>query len=48
MKASEAKLTTESSIEIKVTQDNNRTEAEHQLGVELSGKTGWFGYDDEF
>ena len=48
VKATEAKLTTESLTEIKVTQDNNTTEAEHQVDVELSGKTGWLGYDDEF
>ena len=48
VKATEAKLTTESPTEIKVTQDNNTTEAEHQVDVELSGKTGWLGYDDEF
>ena len=48
VKATEAKLTTESPTDIKVTQDNNTTEAEHQVDVELSGKTGWLGYDDEF
>ena len=48
VKATEASLTTESPTEIKVTQDNNTTEAEHQVDVELSGKTGWLGYDDEF
>ena len=49
VKATEAKLsTTDSSVEIKEAQDNNGTEAEHQLDVTLSGKTGWMGYDDEF
>ena len=49
VKATEAKPTMSNpSVEIKVSQENNGTEAEHQLDVSLSGKTGWMGYDDEF
>ena len=48
VKATEAKPTTDYSVEIKESQEYNGTNSEHHLDVSLSGKTGWMGYDDEF